>query len=304
MAQNAPHVEPFDAERARLFCKQCGYLLAGLESGKCPECGRGFDLGDRRTFARRPPRGWVWRWGRRVLELVLLLALAAGTGVGWLWWGWHTEQATIAQLRILHQRFTVAPAGPQRLRWILGTRWGYLVERVDYVSLKHLKAADTDALALGSLLQIKELTLQDCQVSQSTLDHLTGLQKLQTLRLYLVETEKPDLAFLEKLSALSEFVLLPEAPARANLEHVGRLKHLKCLTLIDAGLTDDDLKQLQGLSSLEELWLRANHITDAGLEHLQGLKSLIRLRVDRRLVYSAGMAKLRQAIPGLQVTGE
>src|SRR3954464_2705525 len=83
----------------RMFCKGCGYALVGLESRVCPECGRAFDPANRRTFARKPPRGWVWRWGRRVLALVLLLMLTAGAGLGWLWWGWHAEQPTIARLR-------------------------------------------------------------------------------------------------------------------------------------------------------------------------------------------------------------
>src|SRR5258706_8670480 len=80
----------------RIFCKGCGYALIGLPGRICPECGRGFDPANRRTFAKRPPRGWVWRWGRRLAAVVLLLLLSAGAGLWWLWWGWQAEQPTIA----------------------------------------------------------------------------------------------------------------------------------------------------------------------------------------------------------------
>src|SRR4051812_21326879 len=90
---------PAVSSAPRIFCKGCGYILAGLTSRACPECGRAFDSRNRRTFARRPPRGWVWRWGQRLLALVLLLLLAGGVGLFWLWRGWQAEKVTIAQIR-------------------------------------------------------------------------------------------------------------------------------------------------------------------------------------------------------------
>jgi hypothetical protein len=55
------------------YCMQCSYDLHGLQGNLCPECGRGFDLNDERTFSRTPDRR------RRVpgIEYVLL-ALAIG----------------------------------------------------------------------------------------------------------------------------------------------------------------------------------------------------------------------------------
>jgi hypothetical protein len=295
---------PAVASTPQMFCKKCGYALVGLDGQVCPECGRAFDPANRKTFSRKPPRGLAWRWGKRLAALLLPFLLAAGGGIGWLWWGWHAEQPTIARLSILHREYTVTPIGPPRLQGILGKRWGYLADRVDDVRLWHLTAADTEALDLGSLSQVKSLTLDDCQVSQPTLDNLAGLQKLQTLNLLYSKTEKLDLAFLENLPVLSHLVLWSGTLDRAGLEHIGRLKRLITLRLVGAGLTDDDLQPLQGLSSLEVLRLHANPITDAGLEHLQGLNSLKHLEVDERLVDSPGMAKLKQALPGLQVIGD
>src|SRR2546421_12761742 len=63
-------------------CWECGYSLRGLESRRCPECGRGFDPNDPATmnmgenvsaFARRmmKPPGWP------MYSLVALAALVS-----------------------------------------------------------------------------------------------------------------------------------------------------------------------------------------------------------------------------------
>lgn len=81
MATESESSAPAIAATPRMFCKGCGYALAGLESRLCPECGRGFDPANRRTFARKPPRGWVWRWMRRATALLFLLMLTAFASV-------------------------------------------------------------------------------------------------------------------------------------------------------------------------------------------------------------------------------
>jgi hypothetical protein len=115
----------------------------------------------------------------------------------------------------------VAPIGPERLRWVLGKRWGYLAERVERVDLFGLKAADTEALDLGSFSQIQTLWLNDCEVSNSALNHLAGLKKLQELHLWYLKIEKPDLALVEKLPALSTLGLHGEWIPRAGLKYIG-----------------------------------------------------------------------------------
>jgi hypothetical protein len=192
MPEQSESSAPAIATTPRVFCKECGYALVGLESSQCPECGRGFDLGNRRTFARRPPRRALWRWGRRLLALVLLLLLTAGAGVGWLWWGWRAEQPTIARLQghkaILHME----PIGPERLRWMLGERLGYLTDRVHSAQVVSLCAAQTEPLDFGAFAHIQHFSLGACELTNSTLSHLQGLAKLHDLRLWELRIENPD----------------------------------------------------------------------------------------------------------------
>lgn len=51
---------PFDA-----CCPNCDYLLRGLRSTSCPECGRPFDPDVPETYRLGPRRRPLWWWGRR-----------------------------------------------------------------------------------------------------------------------------------------------------------------------------------------------------------------------------------------------
>ncbi|MEM9345392.1 MAG: hypothetical protein AAGB26_02120 [Planctomycetota bacterium] len=44
------------------FCLGCRYCLDHLESDECPECGRGFDPNDPKTFSNSPRRIILPRW--------------------------------------------------------------------------------------------------------------------------------------------------------------------------------------------------------------------------------------------------
>ena len=71
-------------------CRGCLYILEGLSTDRCPECGRPFDPTDEQTTTRRPPFVWWTYW----LPVVLL----AGVGGGVVWaalvlvdgYGWAT----------------------------------------------------------------------------------------------------------------------------------------------------------------------------------------------------------------------
>lgn len=43
-----------------LHCPRCGYLLAGLDRPRCPECGEKFDAFDLWRLQREPPRPFLF----------------------------------------------------------------------------------------------------------------------------------------------------------------------------------------------------------------------------------------------------
>ena len=65
-------------------CLDCDYLLHGLHEARCPECGRGFDLGDPATYhTGRPMPLFVRSWLKPIGGPTLVLA-----GSGWLGLSW------------------------------------------------------------------------------------------------------------------------------------------------------------------------------------------------------------------------
>lgn len=62
----------FTMNSHRVFCKHCGYPLAGLAHSVCPECGESFNPNLRRSFSRHP-RLRTWRRGA-IASLVILVS--------------------------------------------------------------------------------------------------------------------------------------------------------------------------------------------------------------------------------------
>ena len=60
-----------------MYCRKCFYALEGLDTNRCPECGRAFDPGDRRTYRRRPP--WMSPGRRRALVATIVTTVYFGS---------------------------------------------------------------------------------------------------------------------------------------------------------------------------------------------------------------------------------
>jgi len=69
--------EEFVPAPAAAHCLGCGYALDGLATpGKCPECGRPFDLQDETTFTFKPPM-LRWRYWLPALVLAMIASIAS-----------------------------------------------------------------------------------------------------------------------------------------------------------------------------------------------------------------------------------
>ena len=93
-------------------CLTCGYLLRGLDEPVCPECARGFDPEDPKTYNTDPPG----RLRRRLIMWAIILALIGGAGYA-LW----PQQILTAQMT-----FTMKDSGHKITfrRWeLLAPNW-------------------------------------------------------------------------------------------------------------------------------------------------------------------------------------
>ncbi len=109
------------------------------------------------------------------------------------------------------------------------------------------------------------------------------------------------LAPIEGLTTVYELHLGGTPLTDAGLAHVSGLTSLERLHLNNTKITDAGLENLSGLANLQYLNLYADEITDAGLEHLSGLKNLKKLYLWQTKVTDDGVAKLKTALPDLDV---
>ena len=312
-----------------VYCRECGYDLRGQVGAeqRCPECGRGFDAGDKRTFRRRPLPGGALRWWlRRVVAILLLLGFVLGTSLAWIYQGWKREHVAVDKMDIIvSDQVTWEPMGGRRLQRYLGPA-GWTLDRVTALTLysasgvEYLKnltslrqltlhseeVTDAQLENIKDLTELRVLDLAHSQVSDAGLKHLRGLRGLQSLNLELTYGRITDagLDSLKDLKELRYLDLRTAAVTDAGLEKLKGFHELQWLNLGDTPITDAGLIHLRGLKNLCHLELWLTRVSDAGLEELQECKGLTLLAVWETRVTAAGVKKVRAASPGLRISFE
>jgi hypothetical protein len=107
--------------------------------------------------------------------------------------------------------------------------------------------------------------------------------------------------WLEPLDDVIEVNLSYSEATDATLGHLGSLTGLETLLLTNTRVSDAGLSHLRGLTGLKVLYLPNTKVTDNGLEHLAGLTNLKMLSVEKTRVTDAGVARLKSALPGVQI---
>ena len=260
------------------YCKKCGYALCGLQSPRCPECGRGFDLADLRSTRKKPLKRWtrwVWRAGYALLAVVLVLAAAWG----WLYWDWRLEQRAIAELKL-----DVLGVNPRLPHWLdkadhSHASWlrdhagpaGFVLDRVTdvgvYGSPSIGEGEPTDLSTLVHLGRLERLDIRRTGVSDlSPLAHLTDLGEL------IVGGSFTDVSPLAQLRSLHDLGL-SGTPELKDLKGLSGLTNLQSMTI--SGAPVSDVSPLAGLTNLRWLMLDATRVSDLRpLAHLTKLESL------------------------------
>jgi len=80
------------------------------------------------------------------------------------------------------------------------------------------------------------------------------------------------------------------------------LKKLNALDLGYSNITDEGLKHISGLTSLQNLYLYENQITDEGLKHLSSLTSLQKLSLSVNRITDDGIKYIKSKLPKCEIT--
>jgi hypothetical protein len=164
------------------------------------------------------------RWYQFSLKTLLVVLTLASVSLGWLTYERNEVQkreVAIARIKELGGRVYFDEEKPFRPIWIVplfGHRAFYEVRAVD---LDETKVTDADLVHLTGLTKLDLLRLSHTQITDAGLVHLTGLSSLKTLSLSYTQVTDAGLVHLVGLKELKELVLVS---TRVTDEGIGRLK--------------------------------------------------------------------------------
>ena len=166
----------------RAYCRACGYSLQGLTAGRCPECGKVFDLSDRRSFARRP---WTLRkWFKRMTLFLIFVTLAAAIVPLWYWWEWRSERNVLDKLQGLGAQIHLTRVDPEGMTKYLPQSLAFLRDHVDDVRLYQWTTTQIEQVDFSPLVHVEVLELWSSQVGDKALAQLHGFKNLRYLNLF------------------------------------------------------------------------------------------------------------------------
>lgn len=211
------------------------------------------------------------RWLQYSLRTVFLLTTLLAVWLG-LWVDSARRQArAIDAIRAVGGRIDIDAIGPQ---WLSDWFDGRYCVRVTSVSL-------------------------DCpQATDANLEHLKDMPHLMLLSLG--GTAQSGLTIrgnevVEGASPLTD----------KGLKHLEGLSELASVRLWGCtNVTDEGVKHLQGLENLTWLRLGYSPISDAGIDSICHMSHLEKLDLTGTRVTAAGTAKLRRALPNLEIVRE
>jgi hypothetical protein len=170
-----------------------------------------------------------------------------------------------------------------------------------FVKLRKLRTLRLygDSLTDDSLLLIGGLTsLESLSIGGSFPDtgflHLRNLKSLKCLTVTSPNITARGVAAIARLPNLQTLRITAASPH--GLSELEACESLTFLSLCRANLTDDDLKQIAGLTSLERLDLSGNSLSGRGLRHLSALRNLRELDLSGCGITDGGIKNLSSLV--------
>lgn len=163
-----------------------------------------------------------------------------------------------------------------------------------------LDVTDADLAVLEFTPETKNLSLGRTSVTDTGLQHVAGLKRLEWLDVAYTAAGDAGLACIQSAAHLNHLIAEHTRITDAALETIAGCRELEILDLTGTQITDSGVAHLRSLTKLRELWIGQTAVTDAGLEHLRGLKNLETLDIGETRVTRPAFERLKQALPRLQ----
>ena len=134
--------------------------------------------------------------------------------------------------------------------------------------LEETQITDAGVLALTGLTDLEHLRLRGARIGNAGIAHLCQFQNLRILNLPHAQFTDDALAELARLPKLELLRFSSPHVTDAGMEHLAQLDQLRFLHLISVPITDEGLGRLEALKNLESLYLDDIQVTDAAINRL------------------------------------
>jgi hypothetical protein len=270
---------PFMAKASDgIFCRSCGYDLRSLSKNRCPECGREFDPGERRTYDLKPRRTTLTRWIWRISIVTFLTLITAAALITQTWRGWNHDQQAYDRLKhygIVRKELAPMPV----VEHLLPEHFQYLRTRVWSVCLgcRNLNSGDWDAMQqmeylregrFGSLPSAESLRRVEALHGLTEL-HIGGLNVNDELLLHLPQT----------MPRLQGLWLSGNTVTDAGIAALAKSKSLQELRLFNSNISDIGLMSLAQIPSLKSVAIgQKSEVTDEGIQLFNAVRPDVNVR--------------------------
>jgi Leucine rich repeat len=252
------------------------------------------------------------RYGRLSVRSFILVVLVIGAVLGWIVRRAHFQGDVVAAIRKAggdvcydwqwRDGHSIRNGKPWWPEWLVDLVGADFFGDIVLVVLNN--PTDADLILAGNLRRLEAIVLQG-RVGQVTNDGLVNLASLTRLKQLQLDSTAIDDIGLDHVSGLTSLRSLSLTSTRisdAGLKKLKRLTQLTYLTLpSNITITDRGLAELSGLVNLESLYLIGTRVSDAGLKHLKGMKRLTYLFVAGTMVTEAGIRRLQEVLPKVQM---
>lgn len=220
----------------------------------------------------------VWTFSRKHFRAIAVVAILLAVGYGTMFAVApdHREQRIAQRIKALGGNFGTEHTGPDGTpEWIQETI--PCSERIRAVFLFNTTLPDDLIVDIKSLTCLKQLFIQNCELTEQAWNHLEEVPRLVWMNLN--GTNITD----------------------QGLGHVKGLSLLEVLVLSGTKVTDAGLARLKGLSHLEKLYLKHTEVSDEGLPQLYEMKSLRWLELNETKTTAEGRARLQDQLPECKI---
>ena len=285
------------------YCRQCGYSLYGLTESRCPECGKGFDPADPKTYRHAPKHGPLWLWLRRIGVALAAAFLLVSIAFLWLYRDWHQDNAFVRKFSARHDAHEnghefVASIGPTWLHRALG-KWNYLLDRGISFSDSEIPFTQDELDTIFRSPHLRDVSINGAYcVTDNT---MKKMGKCRSLNFFMIDNAggvtNEGMQAIAGLTALRWFQI-NNGQYISSLAAVRAMSQLAEITACDNSIDDDGIAVVGTLPNLKSLAINHSKLTDAGFVHIAKAKKLESLCCGGTPVTDAGLAQLT-ALPNL-----